>query len=486
MKRILTIIMLCTVSLLASAQIKPISGTFVNFFWQDERNNYTNQRNVDQSDPALWECKVNELHEMGINCIIIVTVANEGKAMYPSSFMPHAYTNPDKSPVDAIMETADKLGMQVILGTGWAKNQLDDLSDPYIIETHRKIMEELAALYTSHPSFYAWYIPVEGCFIPYLSDHAVKGVNEITARVRTLTPGVKVLISPYGLFAADFDNPKFEQSIMDLDVDIIAFQDEIGCVRETFPMQNMKRNFARVGEIQKKTGIEFWANVETFTWDRNPNNWYSTLIPASFGRILSQMAGVSQAGATKIISFIVCGMFDKPGTPYPVGQRVYAGELYNNYMAWMNGDPRWKLLEDILTGKEFGTYTVAKGPQAVSDGKFGWEDPSDTAWQAFEGGSMECIIDLGSRKEINTVGAHFCDYYGGDIFIPQCLTISVSNDGKHWKDSKTVTYESWPNKFLDCWTDVIMADGLNAKGRYVKVTALTDRGTILCSEIIVK
>ena len=156
---------LLTPSLLR-AEIKPVTGTFVNCFWQDERNNYMNQRNVDQTDPLLWETKVREMHGMGIDYLVFMAVANEGKAIYPSSFMPWAYPAERKSPIDAIMDTADELGMHVIVSTGWARNQLDDLKDPYVIETQRKIMEELAALYGQRPSFYGWYLPVEGCFIP--------------------------------------------------------------------------------------------------------------------------------------------------------------------------------------------------------------------------------------------------------------------------------------------------------------------------------
>ena len=62
----------------------------------------------------------------------------------------------------------------------------------------------------------------------------------------------------------------------------------------------------------------------------------------------------------------------------------------------------------------------------------------------------------------------------------------MSNDGRHFTKVKTVTYENWPNKYLDCWTDVILADELNARGRYVKVTAISARGRILCSEVVVE
>ncbi len=467
-------------------EIKPVTGTFLNFFWQDERNNYMNQRNVDQTNPDHWACKVEELHEMGVDYLIFMAVANEGKAIYPSKFMERAYPEGRKSPIDAIMDTADRLGMHVIVSTGWARNQLDNLADPYVIETQRKIMEELAEIYGTRSSFYGWYLPVEGCFIPYLSDHAVQGVNKIAARARELTPGAKVLISPYGTFAADFEDPRFAKSIYDLDVDIIAYQDEIGCVRETFPMKNMKEHFKMLEEIHKKTNIEFWANVESFTWDREPNNWYSTLVPAAFGRYLSQIVGVNQAGVDRIISFAVTGIIDKPFSNYPAGQKILSNEAYEDYMAWKNGDSRWKLLEEIFTGKQFAEHKVLNGPKSICDGKFAWENPSDEAWNTFENGEMSIIVDLGDKKNITKIAAHFCEYYLENISIPQCLEVEISNDGKNFKKVKTVTYKNWPNKLLDCWTDIILADGLDVRGRYVKISAYAKDAKILCSEIIVE
>lgn len=458
---------LCSCAL--RAEVKPVTGTFMNFFWQDERNNYTNQRDVDQTDPALWEAKVREMHEMGIDYLVFMAVANEGKAVYPSTFMPWAYPSERKSPVDAIMDTADELGMHVIVSTGWARNQLDDLADPYVVETQRKIMEDLAAIYGQRPSFYGWYLPVEGCFIPYLPDHAVEGANRIAERARELTPGAKVLISPYGIFAGDFDDPKFAEQIKRLNVDIIAHQDEIGCVREKFPMDNLREHLRMLGEIHRECGIEFWVNVESFTWDRKLNTWYSTLIPAAFGRYLSQIAAASMAGADRIISFAVCGTFDKPGSPYPVGQPSLSNEAYENYMSWRSGNLRWKLLEECVT-----------------DGKHATENPSDPRWKCYPDGTMEIVVDLGKKRSVSLVAGHFCDYRQGEVVVPQSFEVLVSSDGKKFKSVKTVAYEAWPNNLHDCWTDIVLADGLDVKTRYIKVKAVSSRGTILCDDIIVR
>ena len=65
MRHKITLLFLALLCIGAKAQTKPVSGTFVNFFWQDERNNYMNQRNVDQTDPDRWACKTRELPRNG-------------------------------------------------------------------------------------------------------------------------------------------------------------------------------------------------------------------------------------------------------------------------------------------------------------------------------------------------------------------------------------------------------------------------------------
>ena len=45
--------------------VKPITGTWVNLAWKDVRNQYTNPRNLDMTNPALWRAKVAEWNEMG-------------------------------------------------------------------------------------------------------------------------------------------------------------------------------------------------------------------------------------------------------------------------------------------------------------------------------------------------------------------------------------------------------------------------------------
>ena len=205
--------------------VKPITGTWVNLAYKDVRNKYTNPASVDESSPELWRAKVREWSAMGLEYLVLMEVANECKAYYPSKLMPWIYDSAQCSPVEAILDEASLHDMKVFMSTGWAKDQDDNLLDPAIKQRQLEIMEEIATLYKESPAFYGWYLPVEDCLCPIFAEHAVQSVNALVERAHQLTPGKKTLISPYGISLSDFDNPEYEQQMGKLKVDVIAYQD---------------------------------------------------------------------------------------------------------------------------------------------------------------------------------------------------------------------------------------------------------------------
>jgi uncharacterized lipoprotein YddW (UPF0748 family) len=92
--RIITLLIGLTLvifSLQVQNMTKHMRGTFINFVYQDERNKYMNPAEVDETSPELWRLKIKELSAMGIEYVILMFVANDGKSFYPSAFMPYAY-----------------------------------------------------------------------------------------------------------------------------------------------------------------------------------------------------------------------------------------------------------------------------------------------------------------------------------------------------------------------------------------------------------
>jgi hypothetical protein len=479
------------------AVIRPVRGTWINFEYQDERNKYMNPADVEATSPELWKLKVKELREMGIEYVILMFVANEGRAFYPSGFMPAAYPAGRKSPVEAVMEAADENGIKVFMSTGWAKNQDDNPGLSEIRAIQIRIMHETAGLFSKHKSFYGWYLPCEDVVGPFLSQKAVDAANALTAEARRVTPKAKVMISPYGLRNAKFDDGKFLEQISKLKVDIIAYQDEIGCVTEPMPIPRMKDNFLHLREVHDKAGIELWANDESFTWEKGLNTRPSALIAAPFPRFLSQLAGVSKAGVDEVVSFAICGIYDKHGSEIPIGQPVFAAKAYREYDEWKKGTGRWPVLAASFLGElkhdaiskpvsfSFPPSTVYSGGN-ITDGKLGIEDFNDKNWLGFEKSDMVATIDLGSAITVNKIAARFLTYRMKNIFLPTAVEFSVSSDGKNYRTVETITMDQYFNDRYDCWIDIALADNLNEPARYIKVYAINGTGQkVFCDEIMV-
>lgn len=497
--RTILIIILLSVSNLLKSQNKiiPVHGTFINFCYQDERNKYMNPEGIDATSPQLWRLKVKELSEMGIKYIVLMYVANEGKSFYPSDFMPLAYPAKRESPVEAVMNAADQNNIKVFMSTGWAKNQDDNPALPEIRAIQVRIMSETAKLFSKHKSFYGWYLPCEDVVGPFLSQKAVDAVNSLTAEAKKLTPQAKVMISPYGLKSAKFDDGRFAEQIAKLKVDIIAYQDEIGCVVEPTPLQHMKENFRQLREVHNKTKIELWANNEIFTWEKGLNTRPSALIPAPFPRFLSQLAGVSKDSVDEIISFAVCGILDKPGSAIEIGQPLYANKAYNEYMEWREGKGRWPLLAATFYGNMKNKAIAARvsfvntpspdySKGDLTDGKFGTEDNADKNWLGFVKNDMIATVDLGTNQNITKLAARFLTYKLRNIFLPTSVEFAVSADGKTYRPVQTISMDQVLNDRYDCWIDIAGTEELDQTARYIRVYAINGTGqTILADEILV-
>lgn len=460
--------------------VKPITGTWINLAYQDVRNKYTNPSSFDNTDPMLWEQKVRELADMGIEYLVFMAVANDGKAYYPSQLMPWAYSVNKMSPVDIIMNTAAKLGMKVFMSTGWAKDQDDNLRDPQIKRRQLDMMKELASLYGNHKAMYGWYLPVEDCLCPLLSDHAVEAVNALTEQARILTPEKKILISPYGIVDSDFNNPKYEQQLAKLKVDIIAYQDEIGCVREKYPLVKLKKSWEKLRDIHNRLNIELWANCETFTWENATNDRESALVPASYSRVLSQQSVASVAGVDKIISFMICGIIEKPGSIYQLGQPLWSNMVYDNYMSWKNGERNWKLLEASFVGclNNGCIYSEVKCDESLMnlfDNQVANESRFDTRWVKFKEGYHELLVELKQFIDLREIFVRMLSDNAEHILPPIKIYLYASKDGLEYDLISIKDIIRFANSKHDSWIEGLCIDNICGKYKYLKLVFHGDR-----------
>ena len=379
--------------------VKPVTGSWINLAYKDVRNKYTNPQSFDNMDPKLWEAKVRELSAMGIEYLVFMEVANEGKSYYPSQIMPWWYNKDKKSPVDAILDEAAKHNMKVFMSSGWAKDQDDNLLDPAIKERQLRIMEELASL---------------------------------------------------------------------------AYQDEVGCVRDQFTLPRLKKNWQRLRDIHNRLNIEMWANCETFTWEEGTNDRTSALIPAAYPRLLSQQVAASAAGVDKIISFMFYGIIENPESKYQLGQPVWSNKVYTDYMDWKNGKEYWKLMEAAFMEKLVNGATPEMmlgkaGLQPLLDGKVAEEDSKDARWVKFEAGYHEFVVDLQKKTRVQKAMLRMLNYNPEKIGMPMKTYLYTSIDGKEYNLSSIKDAPYFPNNKHDAWIESILFDQLDENVRYVKV-----------------
>lgn len=454
--------------------VKPITGTWINLAYKDVRNKYTNPQSFDNTDPELWKAKVRELSAMSIEYLVFMEVANEGKAYYPSKLMPWWYDKDKQSPVESILDEAARHNMRIFMSTGWAKDQDDNLLDPAIKQRQLQMMEELAALYKNHKAFYGWYLPVEDCLCPIFAEHAVQSANALTEKAKALTPGKKTLISPYGIGLSEFDNPEYEKQLAKLKVDIIAYQDEVGCVRDKFMLPRLKKTWQRLRDIHNRLNIEMWANCETFTWEQGTNDRTSALIPAAYPRLLSQQVAASAAGVDKIISFMFCGIIENPESNYQLGQPVWSNKVYNDYMDWKSRAEYWQLaeaafMERLANGATAEMMSGRPELKALLDGRVAEEDSKDTRWVKFGKGYHEFVVDLQKKTKLQKAVLRMLNYNLDGIGMPLKVYLFTSSDGKEYKLASIKDAPHFPNNKHDAWIESLLFDRLDENVRYVKV-----------------
>ncbi len=468
-----------TVDFFKAAPVLPITGTWVNLAWKDVRNQYTNPADAPMGSAALWRAKVDEWHAMGLEYLVLMEVANEGRSFYPSALMPCA--NDGESLVEAILDRAGEHGMKVFLSTGWAYDQDDDIRRPEVQARQQAIMEELTLLYKEKPAFYGWYLPVEDCITPVFPASAVEAVNRLVAKAQALTPGKKTLISPYGMVYADFDRPDFARNIRALKVDIIAYQDEVGCVREPYPMRRLKENWKKLREVHRGSGIEMWANCETFTWEGNTNDRSSALIPAAYERLLAQQIAASEGGAERIVSFMFQGILEKKGSAFPLGQPGLSEEALQDYMDWKGGDPAWHQVQQTLQGRLRNDIQPESSEKGLTDGLLADSDPSDGRWVWLGTGKGRVELSFKGSQRPKELVLRCLDSAKDGILPPESIMVKTP-EGKKLGE---VRFTSWPDNRHDAWTDVITVP-LKGKPAGRLIVELNGKGALYADEIYVK
>lgn len=313
--------------------IKPISGSWFEFLhhvpaegvdWSPECIRFTSQQ---------WDAKVKEIADMGMEYLVLMATALYYRAFFTTDIFP-AWQLACPDPMEAVLSAADKYGVKFFIGGGfygdWRRSNI--ISDPVVAKKRLRAIEQITKLYGHHKSFYGWYWPNEVLINRYYSEEFIQYVNACSRLAHQLMPHARTLIAPYGTRIAIPDD-KYVRQLESLDVDVIAYQDEIGVRKSTVEeIPAFYEGLRKAHDRAQRSAI--WADVEIFQFDA----YKSALLPAPFQRVRRQLEAISPY-VDKILVYQYQGIMNKPGSAAFCGSPESA-EFYTAYANWLKSRER--------------------------------------------------------------------------------------------------------------------------------------------------
>lgn len=311
---------------------RKIDGTFFEFHHHNTPEGKYWNPVVDKFTGADWRNKVREIASIGMENVVVMATALYEKCYFKSSVYPFADI-PCADPIEELLCEADNCSIKVFLGNGfygdWQKAN-ENITSKEVIDRSFRAMEEIAALYSHHTSFYGWYFPDETCIIGKYPDEFMHYVNLCSARCHLLTPAKKTLIAPYGTNLVVSDD-YFVRQLAELDVDFVAYQDEVGVQKTKVDMT--KQFFEKLKIAHDKAGrSELWADIELFDFEGTV--YESALIPAPFERIKKQIENVAPY-CDKILGYQYLGLMN-PSDSLSFSGHNQSADLFENYKNYVN------------------------------------------------------------------------------------------------------------------------------------------------------
>ena len=312
------------------AGAQPIAGSWFEFQHHNRAEGVYWNPACARFDAAAWRAKVGEMAAIGLEYLVLMAVALDFKTFYPSRLLP-AWEMACPDPLEALLQAADDHGIKVFVGNGfWGQWDSPGIVADAQARTRRlDAMEELASQYGHHASFHGWYWANEAGINGHFNQAFIDYAQECSRRARALMPDAPTMIAPYGTNRVQAD-AEFARQLEALEVDIVAYQDEIGVQKSTVEQtpgyyEALRRVHDQVPQVQ------LWADVEIFEFEGVV--YKSALLPAPFSRVRRQLEAVSPY-VDKILVYQTLGMTNAPGSPAFAGHEDSTA-LYADYARWL-------------------------------------------------------------------------------------------------------------------------------------------------------
>ena len=154
-----------------------------------------------------WRQKVREMSAFGMDHVVLLASALDGKAYFDTSLLPRQEMACGDF-LEILLSEMDACGMRLFMSPGYFGDWHFPDQNMRSAEVRRRefaAMEELAARYGAHPSFYGWYFPDETGIAGHFEEEFIDYLNAYCRQVKALNPAYKTLIAPYGTRSAACD-----------------------------------------------------------------------------------------------------------------------------------------------------------------------------------------------------------------------------------------------------------------------------------------
>lgn len=323
---------------------RKIDGAFAGIYhWSEQEAKMWNPA-IKNLNAAQWQEMVHSMTKLGMKLIIVqetwhseeycgkhdMDVAGyRGKAFYDSGLYPSRMNVACPDALEAIMEQADREGMDVLVGVGlyaWFDYTQGSL------EWHKKVASELWEKYGHHPSFYGFYVSEEGmgsldCFEenpllkPVRKREMISFYREFTAFCHNMAPSKPVMVCQNGWGIGESKDlyPEFLSNV------------DISC---PFAFNRMPEGdltgLEAVTFLQKtcdETGCHLWFDLEAFLFD--PLEQY--LVPRPIDEIKTDLLMFDNF--EKVVCYQYPGVFSDPDASVRVGEPSTV-TLFKDYLEY--------------------------------------------------------------------------------------------------------------------------------------------------------
>lgn len=141
----------------------------------------------------------------------------------------------------------------------------------------------------------------------------------------------------------------------------------------------------------------------------------------------------------------------------------------------------------VLYNAPFNASYPARGEVSLTDGIQGDWTYGDGVWQGFiSKDRLDVIIDMEKETPIHSISADFMQVVGAEVFLPESVSISVSDDGTNFTELKNQVYEVNKENTIRFISSSWEGD---AKGRFIRYQARAGKelgGWIFTDEIVVR